>query len=185
MCPTVLQCHLCMRLQSTDRSPTLSFLQTKRGEPAKRQTSDEFAERVLDVKQLSLASKDKHPEYYKKGGPFYSWDNASFHTSMKLHDVGLSEEDMWLLPPNSPDMHKVIEHVVGRVKRALREELCDNANITTVKQVKHVCKQVFFNRITVESVRKDIDSLPTTYRHIHAKKSQGGREGDWSLAKYR
>ncbi len=173
-----------MLLQSADRPPALPLLQTKLGKPAKRQTGDEFAERVQDVKQLSQASKEKHPQYYSKGGPFYSWDNASFHTSLKLQDVGLSETDMWLLPPNSPDMHKVIEHVVGRVKRALREELCDNANIKTVEQVKRVCRDVFF-RITTESIRKDIDSLPNTYKHIHDKKSQGGREGDWSLAKYR
>ncbi len=137
------------------------------------------------MKQLSLASRDEYPQYYNKGGPFYSWDNASFHTSVNLQAIGIQQADMWKLPPNSPDMHKVIEHVVGRVKRALREELCDNARLTTVEHIKDVCKDVFFNKITKESVKKDIDSLPTTYRHIHTKKSKGGREGDWSLARYR
>lgn len=118
------------------------------------------------------------------GGPYYSWDNASFHTSMKLEDVGLTIGDLWDLPPNSPDMHKVIEHVVGRVKRELRNALCDNANLATVNDLKTECKRVFFG-ITAESVQKDIDSLPSTYKHIHAKETQGGREGDWSLARYR
>lgn len=137
------------------------------------------------MKELSEYSKIRYPEYYKKGGPFYSWDNASWHASVKLENVGLTTADKWELPPNSPDMHKVIEHVVGNVKRALRNKLVDNARLCTVERLKPACEDVFFNQIAKESVQKDIDSLPNTYKHIHAKKNQGGTEGNWAQARYR
>jgi hypothetical protein len=184
MLPFMLQSLLCMPIYGSNWFTPFLHLQTRKGQPAKRQTSDEFKDRVQDIKEASEKSKEEHPQYFSKGGPYYSWDNASFHTSMNLEEVGTCTSDMWELPPNSPDMHKVIEHVVGRVKMALRNALCDNAKLTTVNKLKHECKRVFFE-ITAESVQKDIDSLPNTYKHIHTKQKQGGREGDWALARYR
>jgi hypothetical protein len=160
-------------------------MQTSKGNPAKKMTRDEFVDAVKQAKDASEACVAEFPEFYSKGGPYYSWDNASWHQALNLEDVGLKESDKWQLPPNSPDMHKVIEHVVGRVKQQLRHKLCDNANINSSKEVQAAFIDVFYKQISTESIRKDIESLPSTYKHIHGKKNQGGSEGDWAQARYR
>lgn len=148
-------------------------------------TAEEFAETVVEVKDESNACVLSHPEFYSKGGPYYSWDNAAWHQAVSLDQVGLTQGDKWQLPPNSPDMHKVIEHVVGNVKRALRDKLADNANITSAQQLRDAFVEVFYEEISKDSIRKDIDSLPNTYKHIHHTKQQGGSGGDWAQARYR
>jgi hypothetical protein len=166
-------------------SPNFLFFQTTKNKPAKKLTAAEFLDVMRNVKTKTDACKEANPKYYKIGGPYYSWDNASWHQAADLSTIGIKHEHRLPLPPNSPDMHKVIEHVVGNTKRRMKECLCDNAALTSVKDVKKAMEKVFYTKNKVTSIRKDINSLPGTYKIIHDKLCAGGTEGNWAPARCR
>lgn len=163
------------------------LLQTKKGETAKTITAAEFVECMKEIKDKSekCTHEDEHKKYYKKGGPYYSRDNAPWHAFANLQEVGIEPEDILQLPPNSPDMHKVIEKIINNTWRELHSYLLEHAEVTTAKDVVAAFQKAFANNIKVETVRKLVDGLPKTYRAIQASRMQGGSEGDWPQAKYR
>ncbi len=127
----------------------------------------------------------ENPQYYSKTKPLYSQDNATWHKHAKLEEIGIGPADLMPLPPNSPDMHKVIEHVVNNTCTNFFNYLLDHPDVTSLQGVKDAFIQAFYTGNRVASIRADVDSLLKTYDVIHRKKTNGGTEGDWPSAKFR
>lgn len=117
--------------------------------------------------------------------PKYSFDNAAIHDMGQLEDLAITWEDRVELPPRSPDMHKVIEHVFGTLEIAMQEALHDDPGLTRGHQYAALLRDLFKSRITPQSVQKDIKSLYPLYRLLHRSKKYGGVGGDWPPARFR
>lgn len=53
-------------------------------------------------------------------GVLVSWDNATIHNfKARLAELGLHPTQLIDLPPHSPDLHQLIEHVFARLKQQL------------------------------------------------------------------
>lgn len=70
--------------------------------------------------------------------------------------------------PGSPDVHKVVEHVIGLLKRLLNKALREDATLCTMKQYKKKAEQIFNHIIKTSGIQKDIASLPSTYEAVLA-----------------
>ena len=157
-------------------------MQTLKKQAAKGPTAKEF----LNVMRRFTRQAEKVNREHGLEDPLYSFDNAS------IHDVALLSEEMDFdgndrvpLPPRSPDMHKVIEHVFGTLEGAMQKKLHDNPGLCTAEQYKKVLEKLFRKVITADSVRKDIKSLKGTYDMIRKCRDAGGVEGGWPPSKYR
>lgn len=139
----------------------------------------------IKSKSEKCKEQKEHKKYYRLGGPYYSRDNASWHQWADLGGIGINSEDLFPLPPYSPDMHKVIEHVVNNTWQRFQEYLLEHPSITTPAKVRAAFEHVFYTCNKVCSISQDIDSLPATYTVVHAKKEAGGTEGNWPCARYR
>lgn len=85
-------------------------------------------------------------------------------------------------PPYSPDMHKVIEHVHGTLCSAFRVWLEANHKEAAEMDIPTLFKQLeklFYQHITVQSVRKDLQSLAKTFSQVKEL------NGAYPAAKYR
>ena len=92
----------------------------------------------------------------------------------------------WLpLPPQSHDMHKVIEHAINTLKGAAKKYFNDHPEIRRAEDVRAAFEKLFYKMVTVEAVRKDIRSLKRTYRVINRSVDRGGTAGDWPSKRYR
>jgi hypothetical protein len=85
-------------------------MQRKDGRPARGCTSEEF--RVV-AKAILDEARRKFKQHGIKTRPVLSMDNDSVHTSAKLAAVGVDSRVLLPLPPHSPDLHRVIERVMG------------------------------------------------------------------------
>jgi hypothetical protein len=148
-------------------------MQTKRGTEAKTFCAEE----VWDVVVHDFMSKaEKVMDEACKGDrkkrrrmtPIFSLDNASVHTDVKRDFAG----EMAPLPPRSPDMHKVIEHIWNTISHDLKhhqlhvlsaEHKESRFDVSFWPELVFSCAQ---RLITTESVRKDIISLRDTYMYI-------------------
>lgn len=119
------------------------------------------------------------------GDPVFSFDNATIHDMEVLEEVGITWENRVPLPPRSPDMHKVIEHVFGTLEGAMQEALHEDHSLTRGREYAALLRTLFKQRITALSIQKDIRSLYPLYDMLHKSKAEGGVEGDWPPAKFR
>lgn len=121
----------------------------------------------------------------ERNQPVYSFDNWSGHkqAAEALH-LDVKEGTRAPLPPKSPDMHKVIEHVFNTVQNEFGKRLWMHPGEHDMSTYLAVLEDILFNFITVESVRKDIDSLPKTYEHIMTPVASGGRGGKCAVPPY-
>ena len=120
----------------------------------------------------------EHPDSPLLLGDQWSYDNPSIHDA-DLAELGITELNRTPLPPQSGDMHKVIEHVHGTLCNAMSEWVARNPKVTKVADLKTQFEALFFKVITPVHVKKDIDSLPEQWRAIKAK------EGGFTAVKYR
>ena len=61
------------------------------------------------------ALQQRHLQW-RDAGAKYSWDNASFHTRAHLP---FSSAERIVIPPRSPDIHRVAEHPFHAVKAVI------------------------------------------------------------------
>ena len=83
------------------------------------------------------------------------------------------------LPPNSPDMHKVVEHKHALIKREFRKRLTVQRDVDTPAKAAALLTSVVNDVVKKASVEADVCSLPATYCAI----IEAG--GGWPPAKYR
>jgi hypothetical protein len=133
---------------------------------------------LMDVAPKVLEDAYKIQTLIERNQPVYSFDNWSGHEQavQALH-LDLKEGTRAPLPAKSPDMHKVIEHVFNTVQNEFGKRLWLHPGKHEMSTYLAVLEDILFNFITVESVRRDVESLPRTYDHIMTPVADGGRGG--------
>jgi len=157
-------------------------MQTKKGTAAKGPTAEEFLHVMTYFKSEAMEVARKHPHVFGRAALTgdiklkFSFDNLPIHKDPSL---GQLEIEKVPLPPRSPDMHKVIEHIFGTLTRAMNLSLATDPTLNTTAKYKAELERLFA-AITPESVRKDVESLPATFKCI-ADDVKGG----WPPARLR
>jgi hypothetical protein len=141
-------------------------LQTKRQKVAHGMTSDEFEDCMWDLRQFMDQLSDE-VELKRHEHWLLSIDSDAAHTGADLDGRGIWPKDHRLyLPPLSPDMHKVVEHVHGNLTRQhthWRRSLFPNK--PTPQQCIDKMEELFY-KYPVDAIQKDVDSLLKTYDAI-------------------
>ena len=125
---------------------------------------------------------------------FASWDNAPIHNFKKrLAELGLHATKLIDLPPHSPDLHQLIEHVFARLKHQLVIALYRLSweNVTpekvvaiTLSLLNNTCEQV----CTPALLQRDLLNLVNCYKIVAAPTTRyvqvnnhlvQGTEGGW------
>lgn len=153
--------------------------------PAKAPTHEELWD-VIENTWDKLKKDARVPQGFV---PFWSLDNARVHVSCwttfvedwkKTGRMPPGAFGAIQPPPYGPDMHKVIEHVIGTVSKAFKEEVRRMTYAhDSIEEYFQIFKRIFEQKITAQSVQRDIDSLLETYRQVIVK------HGGWPDPKYR
>jgi hypothetical protein len=145
-------------------------MQTKKGEPAKGCTAREFCEVMSQIQEEARSRVLPSLMGSQQQQMVWSFDNDRVHEAAlaELRVRGLlTATNRAPLPPHSPDMHKVIEHCIGRLTSMVLAELADTEAVQlSVAHWQARLEDMFFNNITAESIAKDVVSLADTYRAI-------------------
>lgn len=141
----------------------LPCLQTKDGKGvAKGETAEEFEDMMALVSRQVEALQALHPKWAEEGA-IYSWDNAAFHT--RAHLPALDDRRL-VIPPRSPDIHKVIEHTFHPVKSGFRHAFGHRRKVKSVKQAMRLLQQVVGEVVDAESVSRDCLTVKQTLLSI-------------------
>ena len=145
---------------------------------AKSPTGQEVADFLLDVQQ-KIEARSKLPSYPSKVKPVFSLDNAACHKAAKSllckKHKGKFKQDSFLdLPPYSPDLHKVIEHVHGTICTKFKKLGRDQKHVfgTCTEYQDLMCKIFYDSKSSKRSVVQDTQSLYETM--LEVVKVQGG-----------
>lgn len=144
-------------------------------------TKEEFQAKVLPAVAAEVeARKRKSPSLYR-GGPYLSMDNAKPHNGglEALQKCSTLNWRQLPLPPLSHDMHKVIEHIINRIKYNTNKAVLENTAITTNEQVRKEIKEQAL-ALPKKGIQDDIKSLLGTYNVISKPVCRGGTGGDWA-----
>lgn len=108
--------------------------------------------------------------------PLFSWDNNHSQTAkvvdkkLFFHDTPLASGETYNIddhkipiPPYSPDMHRIIEHVFNRLVHNLYARIYRfPEQFKTPKDVADLLVHAFFE-MTAESIAKDVEQMPELY----------------------
>jgi len=122
--------------------------------------------------------------------PFWSMDNDSAHiTRDQMAEININPACRLPLTPKSPDIHKVIEHEVHRVKDVTKDEVGKHPELHTAREMQALTRKVFYQGMA-ESVLRDCISLLDTLKavalpqgfvmHSHTGAPHAGTGGDWA-----
>ena len=129
----------------------------------------------------------------------FSYDNNKIQATADLAKMHMQPQDKVALGPYMPDCHKAIEHAVGNTKRSVQAKLyeegwLDRKGEFTPQEAQELVQEAFHN-LSTDAIRKDVESLPYTYKVISAPRRalvQGpngrwyeGTAGDWPPAELR
>lgn len=130
----------------------------------------EFCDVVEDIQEAASSRVVPLLSAFQGQELVWSFDNDRIHQAAlpELQGRGLiSNSNRAPLPPHSPDMHKVVEHCIGRLTSMVNAELADTEDIQqSVGHWKARMEHFFYNHITAESIARDVSSLPATYQAI-------------------
>lgn len=102
-----------------------------------------------------------------KSKAVYSLDNASIHGDPEaLLRLGIDAAQWETSPPRSPDFHKPIEHVFGRMKFAFENWMHGNRQECSVKEYMEVAEALFNQCASKEQIAPDVASMDETYDKI-------------------
>jgi hypothetical protein len=110
---------------------------------------------------------------------FVSWDNARIHDfKQRVVELGLDSTKLIALPPHSPDLHQLIEHVFGRLKRELVVALYKMGwqNVTPEKVIAAVLSLLDNTRdrvCTPDLLQEDLKNLVNCYKVVQASCETG------------
>lgn len=156
------------------------LLQTLRGEPAKGCTTAEWFHVMTTFKEQVEAALRGHKWLAAAGRrarPLWSFDNDKIHQNVQARaSLQINANNRYPLPANSPDMHRVVERCIGRLKARFQKWLYEQPAPRTVSEYKAALVNIFFKSPTVASAKTiaaDVDKLPELFPHILAA------QGDW------
>lgn len=142
-------------------------MQTKKGTIARGPTSEEFLHVMEYFREEAFKVAKRHPHIFTQGcPPLFSFDNPPIHNKAPLASIGMQQAERVDLPPCSPDMHKVIEHVFGSLTGGMNASLARDPALRSTPMYKAELERLFHAMITPEGVGRDVESLPDTYQGI-------------------
>lgn len=107
----------------------------------------------------------------------YSFDNDKIHQKPEtLASLKINYKNRFPLPPNSPDMHRVVERCIGRLKSAFRRWMYSHPAPRDIEGYEDALTQLFFDDTKVAGckvLKKEINKLPALFKEILSVK------GDW------
>lgn len=158
--------------------PALACLQrAKDNALAKGMTMREYADNFARIKAAANAGYVRHKNELGINGRraiTYSMDNPKVHKNAKLGRISRHE-----LPPNSPDMHKVVEHAHARLKQLFKKAWRSFKGKLTAKNAWALLEQCAVQTCRARTIGADCGTLAATYRRIIEL------EGDWPEKCYR
>lgn len=170
----------------------LLLLQTKENKPAKSITAEEFNHFMLVlvfVVRRMLADTGMQQRWAERTGgspdaggttPILSYDNPSIHGSPVLQDLFKSTYfTRFPLPPKSPDVHRIIERVHGRICNRFRKWLLRTPGQRTMRDYVGKLQNIFATKETGDVIYADVCSYDLMLNNIIAK------EGSWAERRYR
>lgn len=150
--------------------------QTRDGKPAKGCTADEWAN-VMGKFQAAAKRVAAGPTWNqetRRGSPLYSFDNDRIHTVVDtLASLKINKNNRALLPPNSPDLHGVVERCIGRLKAAFQQWLYDHPKARTMDEYQQALRHIFLTNPNIASPRvinKQVEAMPSVYAAVLAAK---------------
>lgn len=149
-------------------------------------SKEEFNAVVMtEVEDKARALQRNYPKLFQNG-LWVSMDNATFHPTgeLKLRVRGLRVHRL-PVPPQSHDIHKVIEHAIHLLKMEFDKWMIDHPDVVKMEDIKAAFVRTFYEKVKRDGVRKDIMSLRKTYRAIYRSVKAGGTEGDWAPSRLR
>lgn len=155
----------------------------KTGKPAKCPTREEWLYVMRLIKEeAERRLVPNHPDIFTADRPvLYSFDNDSKHNCPdKLQALGIQRLPV---PPHCSDLQKVIEHSHGTLQTAFEKALQADPQLKTMQQFVDKLHDLFYEVITTESVRKDVEHLKPMYQAILAPVEQNGTDGDFAPKK--
>lgn len=157
----------CMWLKAVYWSPCM---QTKEGKEAVTLTATEFSDVMGKLATDAEAACRADPSAFPMGHPIYSLDNAKPHKEWQQSQPA---ERLNVIPANSPDIHKVVEHPLKPFKERWYLEFTLDRTLTTAEDCMARASEIL-RRTTPTSIRKDMETLPATFESIIKNK------GDWA-----
>jgi hypothetical protein len=148
------------------------LLQRVDGAPGKRTTKEEFEH----IMKLVLAAREervaKNKSKYKNATvPLLTADNAKWY-DIDFQRLGFKVKKI-KIPARSPDIHKVVEHVVARLENHMTAWCRDHPDVTDPETLWGELER-FFYALDGKSVAADLRGLCHT---LAAIKKVGG---DWA-----
>lgn len=115
--------------------------------------------------KLQACIQNEYPEL-SSADFLWSMDNATSHK----HPLPQVHGRQIPLPPRSPDLHKVVEHAIGRIKRKFKIWMRTHPGSPTVGTAWKELKEIARAQCTPDIITRDVDSLRGTYISVLSAK---------------
>lgn len=161
------RCKSCLNLSPV--VPGCRLQTRKEGTAAKQETADEFEVHFAKIVAAVNAALPNYPEWGVRGGPLYSMDNAKFHTSAHLP---ITAAQRLKIPAGSFDIHKVIEHPFGPIKRTFKSWFTQKRSIRTAQQAMDLLSDIVHRTVNADSIARDVGTMKQTLWNIIQKGGQ-------------
>ena len=159
--------------------PPFLPLQTQAGKPAKGCTNQEWSNVMATFKEVIAAARTSTTWLAGGGGAcreIYSFDNDRIHQNVEtLSSLQINDRNRYPLPPNSPDMHRVVERCIARLKGAFSTWFYQHPGQRSMAQYRAELERLFFHDTSVATpkiISAEVDELPTLFPLIIT--AQGG-----------
>ena len=153
----------------------LLCLQTAKGEPAKGCTAEEW-ESVIAYFKGVVARAMLGKTWQEAAGrhrPWWSFDNDKIHQNrMRLAYLKINANNRFPLPPNSPDMHRVVERCIARLKGDFKDWLYAHPAKRDMAEYRKALLKLFKDGQTADVIDRKVKKLPKLWPFI--LRAQGG-----------
>lgn len=160
----------------------LLCLQTEEGKPAKGCTKMEWVDVMCRFKMAVAARLQQRPATGPGafgGRPIWSFDNDKIHQDRAMQSaLHMYGRTRFPLPPHSHDIHHVVEHCLGRLKRDFKAWYYNHPRSRSMAEYRQALTSLFFTNQTPAVIAADVDNLPSVFNAIKEK------GGDWPARKF-
>jgi hypothetical protein len=132
---------------------------------AKSTTAEEFEDNmqlVVCISRRKLRRLKPKPLHAK-----YSWDNNQIQAAADITKMGLRQRHRAPLPAYSPDMHQIVEHTIGKIKKDLMHAVLAHEGPMTSATAQRLAKRVF-KGISASSIHANKEKLVSCWQAIAA-----------------
>lgn len=101
--------------------------------------------------------------------PLYIYDTVALQQNAKYAPMGFDRAQHVATPAHSPDFNKPIEHCWNQIKRKLLDKVYHSHKVLLTAALARQWVLEAWNSITLESVRKDVESLKDTWLIVKSR----------------